>query len=49
VSVVEVNDYLSGDLLDVRDLARDTRPHRVKAGIVHWTHATTTSLTPSSW
>jgi hypothetical protein len=33
---VEVNDHLSGDILDVRDLARDTRPYRVKDGIVYW-------------
>lgn len=34
---VEINDHLSGAILDVRDLARDTRPHRVKHGIVYWT------------
>lgn len=34
---VTVKDHLSGDILDVRDLARDTRIHRVERGIVYWT------------
>jgi hypothetical protein len=35
---VEVKDYLGGEILDVRDLARDTRPYRVQSGngIVYW-------------
>ena len=38
---VEVNDHLSGAILDVRDLARDTRPHQVRSRrgehTIYWT------------